>query len=267
GTPIKGFLGGFFELRAEKESLAKQLGTVVVDMIEASSIPVDKDLGDPERIDLLQLQITGLKDFALPTSPRQRVLRRNRNTLWLELRRDQRWQKGQPLKPEERTTFLQPTTTLPSDHELIRSKAREIVGLEKDLLKKADLLKTWVYRHVRQTMAANKSTALDVLQDQSGDCTEITMLFVALARASDIPAREVGGVIFANEGRPMFGWHAWAEVHDGHQWVSVDPTWNQLYIDATHIKLDEDKNDWSWVNLLGQMTIKVVKFTPRKENG
>ena len=49
-------------------------------------------------------------------------------------------------------------------------------------------------------------------------------------------SREVGGVAYVNvRGRPLFGWHAWAEIHDGTQWVTVDPTWDQLNVDATHI--------------------------------
>ena len=263
GTAIKGFMGGLFELRAEKESIAKMLGTEPIDMLEASSIKVDKNLGAPENVEALTLRLTGLKDFKIPSSHRQRVRSNLGGTLILELSRDRRTEQPAPLPSAKRDEYLKSTPTLQSDHEALRKKAREIIREEKDPLEMATYLEQWVFTNVRQTMAANTTSALDVLNNKAGDCTEITMLFVALARASGIPAREVGGVMYANEGSPIFGWHAWAEIHDGQQWVSIDPTWNQVYVDATHIKLSEDSNDWAWVNLLGKLKIKVLKVTKK----
>ena len=264
GTPLKGMMGGLLELRAEKESIARKPASESIDMLQASSIKVDRNLGEPRSIASLTLQISGLGSFQIPSSPRQRVRSRRGQTLVLELSRDQRSEIPAPLSPSQRSDFLKPTPTLQSDQEAIRAKARQIVAEETDPLPSASRLEAWIFHHVRQTMAANQATALDVLNSLSGDCTEITMLFVALARAAGIPAREVGGLMFAGEGEPMFGWHAWAEIHDGHQWVSIDPTWNQVYVDATHIKLSEDSNDMAWVNLLGKIKIKILKFT-RKE--
>lgn len=262
GTPLKGLLGGLFELRAEKESVAKMPGAPTIDMLLASCIRVDKKLGDPERIKSLTLKVTGLSEFAFPTSHRQRIQSRRGKTVVLGLTRDWRTERPSPLSPAERQRHLQPTPAIQSDHETFRALASEIAGEETEALRKATKLQDWVFRNVRQTMAANTSSALDVLNNRAGDCTEITLLFVALARAAGVPAREVGGVMYAEDGAPLFGWHAWAEIHDGHQWVSIDPTWNQVYVDATHIKLSEDSNDWAWVNLLGRMKIKVVKITP-----
>jgi hypothetical protein len=264
GTPLKGMMGGLFELRAEKEAIAKKPSAEPIDMLQASSIKTDKNLGEPETIDSLTLQISGLGSFQLPTSHRQRQRSKRGSTLVLELSRDFRAAAPAPLSPKERDEFLKPTPSLPADHPAIRAKARQIIADETGPLQMATLLQEWVFRHARQTMAANQASALDVLNSLAGDCTEITLLFVALARASGLPAREVGGVMFVNEGAPIFGWHAWAEIHDGHQWVSIDPTWNQVYVDGTHLKLSEDSADLSWVNLLGKMKIKILKFTRTK---
>ena len=233
-------------------------------MMEASSIKVDQDLGDPEKIASLTLRISGASNFPLANSHRQRVRSRFWRTVTLELSPDRRTDRPMPLTPADRKKHLKATPTIQSDHEALRARARQIVEEEQDVLQKATRLSKWAYANVRQTMASNTSSALDVLNNRAGDCTEVTLLFIALARAVGIPAREVGGVMYANEGQPLFGWHAWAEIHDGHQWVSVDPTWNQVYVDATHIKLSEDTNDWGWVNLLGRMRITVVKFAIKK---
>jgi transglutaminase-like putative cysteine protease len=34
--------------------------------------------------------------------------------------------------------------------------------------------------------------------------------------------------------------HAWNEVFSEGHWQGVDPTWNQVRLDATHIKLSDD---------------------------
>jgi hypothetical protein len=82
-----------------------------------------------------------------------------------------------------------------------------------------------------------------------------------------VPAREVGGLAFGRgekSDKPLFVWHAWAEVHDGHQWVSVDPTWNQVYVDATHVKMSEGASDLTWTNVVGKLKVKVLAFKKGK---
>ena len=85
---------------------------------------------------------------------------------------------------------------------------------------------------------------------------------MSLARAAGLPARELTGVAYV---APIFGWHAWAEIHDGRQWVSVDPTWNELYVDATHIVFTHDTDDHAWLNVLGSVEFKVVSVTTRSD--
>src|SRR5581483_6576666 len=139
--------------------------------------------------------------------------------------------------------FLRATPTIQADHEEVRRAARKVVGAEKDPVKAAGLLVKWVYKNLRKSYSANADNALTVLDNKAGDCTEHALLLVALARAAGLPAREVGGVGFVPGKKPLFGWHAWAEIHDGSQWVTVDPTWDELYVDATHIKFSEGSGD------------------------
>jgi hypothetical protein len=67
------------------------------------------------------------------------------------------------------------------------------------------------------------------------------------------------GVAYGENDHPLFGWHAWAEIHDGKQWVSIDPTWHEVYVDATHIAFSQNERDWSWINVLGTLKFKVVE--------
>jgi transglutaminase-like putative cysteine protease len=97
-------------------------------------------------------------------------------------------------------------------------------------------LANYVFRHVRDEYVPSYSNALEALESGRGDCTEHSILFVALARSLGIPARVAVGIAYWPPG-DGFGWHAWAEVYAGGGWYSVDPTWNQPIADATHIKL------------------------------
>jgi transglutaminase-like putative cysteine protease len=52
-----------------------------------------------------------------------------------------------------------------------------------------------------------------------------------------MPARTVFGLAYEDGATPAFRFHAWNEVEVDGRWQAVDPTWNQLRPDATHIPL------------------------------
>jgi transglutaminase-like putative cysteine protease len=107
----------------------------------------------------------------------------------------------------------------------------------------------------------NTLSAEQVLAQRTGDCTENSLLFVAMARAVGIPARQAVGLLYHRRPRPSFSWHAWAEIHDGRQWISVDPSWDEVYVDAAHVKLGDslaETGDRSWVILVGSTNLKVL---------
>src|SRR5262245_34119453 len=125
----------------------------------------------------------------------------------VELRRDFKVEKEEPLSKEDRAKNLEATPTLQIEHPKIKEQAKKIVVDEKDPEKAAQKIQRWVFSKMKQTLAANANSALDVLEQMKGDCTEHSVLFVALARAAGIPAREVSGVGFTPGDKPSFGWH------------------------------------------------------------
>jgi hypothetical protein len=260
GNPIRGKIGGILEMRAEAEETVKNLDATGVDLMEYSSIRVDRDLGNSKTITGLMLEVDGLKDFKFPESHRQRLRKENGKTI-LDLWADYRIDKAAPLSDDERKEFTSATPTIQCDHERVRKLAAQVVGDAADPLKKARRIKSWVYQNLNKRLDANSSTTLGVLERMAGDCTEHTLLFVSLARAAGVPAREITGVAHV---AGSFGWHAWAEVHDGHQWVSVDPTWDELYVDATHIVFSHDNDDHAWLNVLGSVSFKTLIVERKK---
>lgn len=99
-----------------------------------------------------------------------------------------------------------------------------------------------IYNHVvanlsynySRTSSAGRLGALSALSDPKNSvCTEFTDLFVTLARAKNIPAREIEGFAYTNNPKikPVNPesdiLHAWPEFYDfkNESWQQIDPTW------------------------------------------
>ena len=143
-------------------------------------------------------------------------------------------------KPAERGDEDQAATIeIDWDHPEIRALAAATVGSTPGTWAAARKLSHEVYSRIDKVYGQSRDRASEILRQGKGDCTEHTRLFVALARASGIRAREVKGLVYANygQGGPGLYWHAWPEVKVGDEWIAVDPTFGQDVADATHIAL------------------------------
>lgn len=69
----------------------------------------------------------------------------------------------------------------------------------------------------------------EILLNKRGNCADMARLFIALARVSGIPARQVNGMVFspdvsANKSIKKYA-HAWVEIYLAkYGWLPVDPT-------------------------------------------
>jgi hypothetical protein len=65
--------------------------------------------------------------------------------------------------------------------------------------------------------------ALRALSDGEGDCTEFMYLFMALARGKGVPARGIGGYVYAQDAvLKARDYHNWAEFHADGAWHIAD---------------------------------------------
>ena len=149
--------------------------------------------------------------------------------------------------------WVLPASQVESDHPEIVNTAREVTRGLSDPLAKVRRLASWVADTVRDE-PVDSFSALEVLRTKKGECQAHTMLYTALARAVGIPTRMAGGLVYM-EG-VGFLYHAWAESDAG-GWVSVDPTFNQVGVDATHIKLVEGPG-WASIVPLGRVVGRVT---------
>ncbi|MDE0299348.1 MAG: transglutaminase-like domain-containing protein [Candidatus Poribacteria bacterium] len=143
-----------------------------------------------------------------------------------------------PLSLEESgnelVQFLKPSVYIQADHAAIRMKAVDILGGETNAWKAATKLCHWVFENVSdKNYQTGFGSSLQTLNSLEGDCTEHTVLFIALARSIGIPSRICAGIVFQ---RDAFYYHFWPEIYAG-EWIAMEPTLGQLQADANHIQL------------------------------
>ena len=145
----------------------------------------------------------------------------------------------EPLTEEERARFTSATELLPLDG-IVQETAQSIVGDVEDDTEKARLIYDWVVESTErnpETRGCGLGDIASMLQmgDLTGKCADLNALYVGLARAAGLPARDVYGLRVAPS---KFGYkslgagspdvtkaqHCRAEVYlDDHGWIPVDP--------------------------------------------
>ena len=132
----------------------------------------------------------------------------------------------------------------------------EALGQEKDAQKAAVRLNNWVFRTIKKQPTLSFPRAVEVLEHRQGDCNEHATVLLALLRASGIPSRMALGLTLM---RDRFYYHAWVEAYLGRRWISLDPTFNQVPADASHLKLAEGLEEGlvSLLPIIGKLTIDI----------
>ncbi|HYM65280.1 MAG TPA: transglutaminase-like domain-containing protein, partial [Candidatus Sulfotelmatobacter sp.] len=139
--------------------------------------------------------------------------------------------KNSSLDPKLKSLYLHRNQFWESDNE-------KIVSIAKNLKTPFEIYQYVVgklnYDFSRVETDSPRLGALKALENPtSAVCLEFTDLFIALARANGIPAREIDGFAYTNNSseRPLSFvkdiLHAWPEYYDfdKNAWIMVDPTW------------------------------------------
>ena len=158
----------------------------------------------------------------------------------IDIRDPQTLQAG-PADPAA-SLYLAAESFIESDApEIVEEAARAMQGVA-GARARAERLTRYVNALLDKKPTVSLPSALDVLRTKVGDCNEHTILYVAMARASGIPARIAVGLVFIRGAQGAFYYHAWPEVYldEGAGrglWLPVDPTLNQFPADGTHVRL------------------------------
>jgi hypothetical protein len=180
-----------------------------------------------------------------------------------------------PFVGEEFQDELKPTAFCQSDDPEIMTMANNIVGEEKNAWRAAKKIARWVEKEMTANYDVGFATASETMKNKEGDCSEHTVIMVALCRAAGIPSRAAVGLMYADG---IFAYHMWPEVYVG-QWVNLDAKWlavdektGELYTDATHIKmgrsnLDEDILEemiTAVAGIIGNIDLEIIDFSVKK---
>jgi transglutaminase-like putative cysteine protease len=146
---------------------------------------------------------------------------------------------AKPLSSAERKLYTQGTALIPVDG-IVKAKSDEIVGAARSEEAKARAIYEWVVENAYRNPATRGCGMGDIIAmlksgDFGGKCADINALYVGLARAAGLPARDIYGLRTAPS---KFGYkslgpttelvtkaqHCRAEVYlSGFGWVPVDP--------------------------------------------
>ncbi|MFM8978961.1 MAG: transglutaminase domain-containing protein [Planctomycetia bacterium] len=130
-----------------------------------------------------------------------------------------------PIDPAPFARELEPPPLMPCGHPDLRAAAREAVDGAGDARTAVGRLARWVFESLeKESLEVAQGSALDILAQRKGDCSEHALLFVALCRAAGIPARRCSGWVCVGSD---WGGHAWAEAWVG-AWIGVDPTTGEV---------------------------------------
>ncbi len=153
--------------------------------------------------------------------------------------------------PELVSRYLESTQYVPADDFEMKNIADNAIKGKKGTLEKAQAVYDWVVENTYRDPEV-KGCGLGIpgrtLQQcgGGGKCADLSTVFVTLARAAGIPARDVYGLRLGSpkDGDVTSGFHCWAEFYlPGTGWVMVDPADVRKMMLVHKVKL-EDADDW-----------------------
>lgn len=221
--PVSMTLSGLFRL--ERASRTEALAPRTAMQAASYFVPVDRRLVDHTRIRALTLAVDGRHGAALwPEQLHEGLLHQSAERV---------------SSPRLRGDELAETAEHPVSDRRIRRLAQEAVAGVDTPRERAHALTRFVNGYLRYEEEASRHV-LALLEQPAGDCSEYADLLTTLARSLGIPSRTVFGLAYADGPPPSFRYHAWNELLVEGEWLVLDPTWNQLRVDATHIALPDN---------------------------
>jgi transglutaminase-like putative cysteine protease len=147
--------------------------------------------------------------------------------------------KPQKERPADLNQFLQPTKLVPTDG-IVKAKATEITKGANTDVQKAQAIYQWVVNNTFRNPKTRGCGVGDIRfmlesGDLGGKCADLNALYVGLARAAGLPARDVYGIrvakselgyksLGASSEKVTKSQHCRAQVYLAHYgWVPVDP--------------------------------------------
>ena len=228
-APVELSMAGIFVARraTRGDALAARTPLHLTDF----HIPLDRRLDNPHEIE--RLRLSGRPGIDL-------------SRIWPQARRSGGgWVLESSANPVSRhdnpSSALAETLSYPTSHPEVARLARQAVGDSESAEQRLAHLVDFVHEFIAYRPRGPQRTVLETINARSGDCTEFANLLTTLARSAGLPARTVMGLAYSDGAEASLAFHAWNEVSVNGAWQAVDPTWNQLRADATHLPLPDNQ--------------------------
>lgn len=180
-------------------------------------------------------------------------------TLTMSFKLDSHYSKKAELKetkdafPSEVLKYLDATPSLPIDKGFCADASMEFLN-KKTVLEKAQGIYRWVLENTFRDESVKEGCGLGLPERTisekkgGGKCADISSVFVALARASGIPTRDVYGLRVdpAKSGEITGNYHCWTEFYlPGTGWVMADPADVRKKMLNENIEKVDDAKKWT----------------------
>ncbi len=136
--------------------------------------------------------------------------------------------KEAPWSADDFRSYLEPGSRAPLEG-TVKELAMKITKGKTTVKDKAEAIYDWVVENMYRdpkTRGCGPGDVCTLLKKPGGKCADIHSVYVALARAAGVPAREIFGIRQGKkDGQDITTWqHCWVEFFlPGHGWVPVDP--------------------------------------------
>lgn len=240
-TIIESVREGLVTTRAEDpKALGAFVGNVAMakkDLIfDFSLVRAEPPIKTPQKLKGLAVEISGWND-ALPLLQEggQSVVKSGEGRI--TVRTGAAIPTSPEVKPAATTeAYLNPAEKIESQAPELMAKSKELASGKNSPEEIVRTLASWTAEWLKDTVD-DGGGALASFKSRSGNCQTHARLYTALARAAGIPTRFVSGLVYM-DGKG-FLYHSWTESLLGGQWVAIDPTYNQVPADPTHLKFFE----------------------------
>jgi hypothetical protein len=244
GRIVEIHFGPTMTARAEPEAQAKRFDVVEVFGLTRVTLPKPLPASAFAVPGSATLTVMGLEDKFMKNTYRQQFSKQQNGRVEMAVTAKPPTQRAMlPLKDPGDGANLKSTIIVEADNPAIVAQAKKIIGDEKDAYVAARAIARWVFSSVKKDYGASSDRATDVLKTMRGDCTEHSLLAVALMRAVGIPAKRIDGLIYMvnDDKAPAYYWHEWVEAYVG-EWTQLDPTFGEDVAKATHFAVGEEGN-------------------------
>lgn len=231
GSSLRWQLGSL-ELRREDREVAMQ-GQVAVDLARLGTVPADRALGDPRLVRGLEVRIEGAAPGSFADGPGQRV-RDDDGVLTLRTDPDL----AMPADAREQRRQSAETMRFPCRDRAVVALAQQAVGDAATDPARVRRVCAFVADYIADdAVDCDHASVGEVMQSRRGDCSDHALLCATLLRALGLPARTVAGLVYTGDAQQAFAPHEWCEVVLDGRWLAIDPMWNEVPVNGTHLRL------------------------------